>query len=152
MRRLIFARSCDFLPRAGKFPTGLDAQIDTPRLYRGEKLRRALPWPIVCRLLESVDRSTPLGKRDYAMLQLITNYGLRSSEVVALRLEDIEWRRGRLRISQRKTSSPLVFPLTDSVGDSLTEYLRHGRPEVDCREVFVRHRVPAGPAEGHRRC
>jgi integrase/recombinase XerD len=134
-----------YLVARGQAPNGLDAQIDTPRLYRGEKLPRSLPWPLVCRYLESIDRSTRLGKRDYAIFQLITNYGLRSSEVVAVTLEDIEWRQGRLRVEQRKTSSPLYFPLTDSVGASLAEYLRHGRPEVDCREVFVRHRAPAGP-------
>lgn len=134
-----------YLSARGEAPTGLDSQIDTSRVYRGEKLPRALPWSVVCRLLESIDRSTAIGKRDYAMFQLITNYGLRSSEVVGLKLEDIEWRMGWLRVKQRKTSVVLVLPLTDSVGDGLADYLRHGRAEVSCREVFVRHRAPAGP-------
>ncbi|MEJ2084026.1 MAG: tyrosine-type recombinase/integrase, partial [Acidobacteriota bacterium] len=51
----------------------------------------------------------------------------------------------RLRITQRKTSTPLLFPLTEAVGDSLADYILRGRPAVNCREVFVRHRAPAGP-------
>jgi len=133
-----------FLTVRGEVPAGLDTQIDTPRVYRGEKLPRALPWPTVCAFLQSIDRSASLGKRDYAIFQLMANYGLRSSEVVALRLDDIEWRVGRLQVRQRKTSSPLVLPLTDSVGESLADYLRGGRPDADYREVFLRHRAPAG--------
>ena len=57
-----------FLASAGEIPTGLDAQIDTPRVYRGEQLPRALPWDTVRALLDSIDRTTPMGRRDYAML------------------------------------------------------------------------------------
>lgn len=133
-----------FLATHGETTPGLDTQIDTPRLYRGEQLPRALPWETVRTLLRSIDRSTSNGLRDYAMLLLIATYGLRSCEVVELRLDDIEWRNGRLRVPQRKTASPLVLPLTDIVGESLVEYLRHGRPKVPCREIFVRHKAPAG--------
>jgi len=133
-----------FLAVRGMAPPGLDTQIDTPRLYRGEQLPRAHRWDTVRALLRSIDRSTPIGLRDYAMLLLIATYGLRASEVIGLTLEAIEWRAKRLRVSQRKTSALLLFPLTDAVGDSLLEYLRRGRPNVLCREVFVRHRAPAG--------
>ncbi len=133
-----------FLSARGEAPTGLDAHIDTPCVYRNERLPRALPWETVQALLSSIDRSTPLGLRDYAMLSLITTYGLRSSEVVGLKLEDIEWRAARLCVPQRKTSSPLLLPLTDDIGEVLVQYLRCGRPTVRCREVFVRHRAPSG--------
>lgn len=127
-----------------KAPPGLDTQIDTPRVYRGEKLPRALPWETVHALLGTIDRTTPMGLRDHAMLSLITTYGLRTSEVVGLKLEHIEWRAGRICVSQSKTTSPLLLPLTDFIGDSLMQYLRRGRPSVPYREVFVRHRAPAG--------
>jgi integrase/recombinase XerD len=133
-----------FLVGRGEIPFGLDSRIDTPRVYRGERLPRSLPWSTVRAFLESIDRSTALGKRDYAMFQLVTTYGLRCSEVVSLRLDDIQWRAGCLRVSQRKTASPLTLPLTDAVGDSLVAYLRGGRPQSDRREVFLRHRAPAG--------
>ena len=133
-----------FLAARGEVPTGLDTHIDMPRIYRGEQLPRTLPWQTVRALLQAIDRSTPLGVRDFAMLLLIATYGLRSSEIVDLKLEHIEWRTRRLRVPQRKTASPLLLPLTDGVGDSLVDYLRNGRPPVPYREVFVRNRAPTG--------
>jgi len=133
-----------YLSLRGDARGGLDGQIDTPRIYRGERLPRALPWETVTRLLASIDRSTPRGRRDHAMFMLIVTYGLRTSEVVRLKLDDIEWRAGRLCVYQRKTAAPLELPLTDEVATSLVAYLRRGRPAVPYREVFVRHRAPAG--------
>lgn len=122
----------------------LDAAIDTPRVYRGERLPRSLPWETVQSFLTAIDRSTPMGRRDYAMFLLITTYGLRTSEVVALRLDDIEWRAGRLRVPRPKAKTPIVLPLTKEVGAAIIEYLRRGRPDLPHREVFLRVRSPAG--------
>ena len=133
-----------YLGAQGQVPIGLDSQIDTPRVYRGERLPRSLPWATVHAFLNSVDRSTSLGKRDYAMFQLVVNYGLRASEVADLKLDDIQWRAGYLCVARRKTSTPLMFPLTDAVANSLISYLRRGRPKSEHRQVFIRHRAPAG--------
>ena len=143
----------------GEIPTGLDTQIDTPRVYRGEKVPRALPWDTVRALLDSIDRGTPMGRRDYAIFVLMATYGLRACEVVTLTLDDVEWRAGRLRIPQRKTRGSLWLPLTDEVGTALLDYLRHGRhalnvrrqrvpfrggPPRSYRELFLRCRTPTG--------
>jgi len=148
-----------YLASAGEIPTGLEAQIDTPRVYRGEQLPRALPRDTVQALLKAIDRTTPMGRRDYAMLLLIATYGLRACEVVARALDDVEWRAARLRIPQRKTRGALWLPLTDDVGNALLDYLRHGRaalamrrqrvpfqggPPRRFRELFLRHRTPMG--------
>ena len=90
-----------FLASAGEIPPGLDTQIDTPRVYRGEKLPRALPWNTVRALLETIDRTSSLGRRDYAIFLLMATYGLRACEVVTLTIDDVEWRAERLRIAQR---------------------------------------------------
>jgi site-specific recombinase XerD len=147
------------LAAAGEIPSGLDVQIDTPRVYRGEQLPRALPWETVQRLLKAIDRTTPMGRRDYAVFLLIATYGLRACEIVTLTLDDVEWRSARFRIPQRKTRGSLWLPLTDEVGNALLDYLRHGRPALAIRrqrvpyrggpsptfrEVFLRHRTPAG--------
>ncbi len=128
-----------------KVTRGLGATIDTPCMYRGERLPRALPWESVQSFLSAIDRSTPMGRRDHAMFLLIATYGLRVSEVAALRLDDIEWRTSRIRVPRPKTKTPLELPLTDEVGTALIDYLRNVRPDVSCREVFVRVRAPAGP-------
>jgi integrase/recombinase XerD len=98
----------------------------------------------VSALLRSIDRATPLGRRDYAMLLLIATYGLRTSEVVALTLDDILWRRRELCVPRRKVAGALLLPLTDEVGAALLDYLQHGRPSQPTRIVFLRHRPPAG--------
>jgi integrase/recombinase XerD len=134
-----------FLSSRDDVARGLDSSIDTPRQYRGERLPRALPWETVQALLAAIDRTTPMGRRDYAMLLLIATYGLRTSEVAALRLDDIEWRAGRLRVPRPKTRTPIILPLTEAVGAALLDYLLHGRQSLPCREVFLRVRAPAGP-------
>ncbi len=122
----------------------LDRQIDTPRVYRQEHLPRSLPWPTVRRLLQSIDRGTGQGLRDYTMLFLIATYGLRACEVVALTLDAVDWRGRRLHVPQRKTGTPLVLPLTDAVGTVLLRYLRRARPASPHRQLFLRERAPAG--------
>ncbi|MFH1690873.1 MAG: site-specific integrase [Candidatus Eisenbacteria bacterium] len=134
-----------FLAELGQIVPGLDALIDTPRTYRGERLPRALPWSTVQAFLKAIDLSSPKGRRDYAMFLLIATYGLRTSEVAALRLDDIEWRQDRIRIPRPKTRSPLVLPLTTEIGAALIDYLTHGRPELPYRQVFLRVRAPEGP-------
>jgi site-specific recombinase XerD len=128
-----------FLALRGEAPCDLYSQIDMPRVYGGERLPRSLPWETVTRFLASIDRSTALGRRDHAMFLLMATYGLRRCEIGQLKLEVIDWRAGRLRVHQLKTATPLEFPQTDEVATSLVKYLRHGRPAVPHRAIFVRH-------------
>jgi len=133
-----------FLARRGHACATLAGQIDTPRVYRDERLPRALPWPTVLAFLNAIDRSTVVGRRDYAMFLLIATYGLRTSEVVALSLDDLEWRAQRIRVPRSKVGRPLILPLTKEVGAALVDYLQHGRPDLAHRQVFLRVRPPAG--------
>src|SRR5256884_287354 len=133
-----------FLAMDGRVPAGLDSQIDTPRLYRLEQLPRALPWETVRTLLRSIDRTSAKGLRDYAMFLLIATYGLRTSEVVAITLDDLRWRQRHLQIHQRKTSSPLDLPLTNEVMCALVKHLKRTPPSPPYRKIFLRTRAPIG--------
>lgn len=133
-----------FLAIDNRVPAGLASQIGTPRLYQLEKLPRALPWETVRTLLRSIDRTSAMGVRDYAMILLIATYGLRVSEVVAMTLDDIRWRQGCLRIHQRKISSPLELPLTNEVSTALVKHLKRTPPPAPYRRVFLRMRAPIG--------
>jgi integrase/recombinase XerD len=93
--------------------------------------------------LAAIDRSSAMGRRDHTMFLLMATYGLRAGEVAALRLDDIDWRAGKIRVSRSKTCTPLELPLTDEVGAALVDYLRHARPQAVCREIFLRLRLPA---------
>jgi integrase/recombinase XerD len=134
-----------FLAVVGEGPAGLDAQVDSPRIWRGERLPRALPWETVRAFLRSIDRTTQKGRRDYAMFLLIATYGLRASEVRALDLDDIAWRARQIHVQRPKVGTPLLLPLTDEVGTALLDYLRRGRPPATCRQVFLRVEIPLGP-------
>ncbi len=78
------------------------------------------------------------------MFFLIATYGLRASEVVALTLDDIHWRSGRIRVPQTKTRSALELPLTDGVAPVLIDYLRQIQPPAGFRQLFLRMRAPIG--------
>jgi integrase/recombinase XerD len=133
-----------FLATEGRASEGLASQIDRPRVYRLEKLPRSLPWETVRALLRSIDQTSAKGLRDYAMFLLLATYGLRSSEVVAISLDDIRWRQGRLRIHQSKTSSSLELPLTNEVSCALVKHLKRTPPPFPYRRIFLRMRAPIG--------
>lgn len=101
--------------------------LDTPRTYRDELPPRALPWPSVLQLLRSIDCTDGTGWRDLCILHLIAYYGLRPGEVVALRLDSIDWERELLHVYQSKTRSPLTLPLAERTLRLLRDYLQQGR-------------------------
>ena len=117
--------------------------LESVRVYRDERLPHPLPWAELQKLLRLMDRSTPQGRRDFAILMLAASYGLRRSEVAALTLESIDWRSRILRLTQPKTGQKLLLPLTDEVAKALVDYLRRGRPATTCRHLFVRVRPPS---------
>lgn len=133
-----------FLATGGFIPSGLDHQIDTPRVYRQEKLPRALPWTTVQAFLQSIDRSTAIGKRDYAMFSLMVTYGLRACDIVTLKIEDIKWRAQYIQIHQTKTATPLSLPLTHEVYSAIYSYLKEVPRYGRYRELFLRLRAPGG--------
>ena len=95
-------------------------------------------------LLASLDTSTPRGLRDRAMILCIARLGLRPGEVVALRLEDLDWRNATIRVRSRKTGHGALLPLPAEVGAALASYLQQGRPVTDARQVFVLHWLRVG--------
>lgn len=94
------------------------------------------------RLLASPDRRTPTGRRDYAILVLLSRLGLRAGEVAALGLDDIDWRSGEIVVNGKGNRTERL-PLPADVGAAVAGYLRHGRPATsDARTVFVRVHAP----------
>jgi len=118
--------------------------IDRPRIYRQEQLSRSLPWSTVQAFLGSINRDAAIGKRDFGMFCLMTTYGMRACDVVALTLDDIHWRVGLIRIRQNKTGIPLELPLTDEVGSAIQDYLKRVPRYGVYRQVFLRIKAPGG--------
>ncbi len=123
--------------------------LDAPRIYRDELPPRALPWSSVLQLLRSIDRTSRGGWRDLCILHLIAYYGLRPSEVVALRLDSIDWDQELLHVYQSKTHSPLTLPLDAQTLRLLRDYLQHGRAGGASASsmLFLRARCPYIPLE-----
>jgi integrase len=99
----------------------------------------------VAKILQAVDRGNPCGKRDYAIILLITRLGLRGIDVRRLRFGDLDWPGNRLSVVQAKTGHRVELPLLKDVGWAIIDYIRHSRPESDYPQVFLRHTAPIGP-------
>jgi integrase len=99
----------------------------------------------VVRILDAVDRGNPGGKRDYAIILLVTRLGLRSIDVKLLEFADFDWPGNRLSVAQAKTGSRIWLPLLKDVGWAVIDYIRTGRPASGCPQVFLRHTAPVGP-------
>lgn len=129
----------------GVLPRPLHTQIDSVRTYQEEHLPYPVQWPELRQLFRRIDRSTPLGSRDYAVLLIAATYGLRASDVANLTLDNVDWRERKIQIVQCKTRQPLSLPLTDEVGAALAGYLQRARPASSCRQIFLRWRAPIAP-------
>ncbi len=134
-----------YLHRQGILSRDLGACVGTPKKYRNADIPRSISWTEVQRMLEIVDRRTPGGRRDYAILLLLVSYGLRAREIAALTLDDIDWNRNRLLVPERKAGHTTAYPLSAIVGKAVVDYLQHGRPETPDRHMFFRVPAPHGP-------
>ncbi|REG48688.1 site-specific recombinase XerD [Paraburkholderia sp. BL6669N2] len=137
-----------YLYREGVLSKDLSSLVEFPQSYRHAGIPRSISWDQVEKVLASVDRRSPCGKRDYAMLLLLSTYGLRACEVAALTLDDIDWRNERFRIRERKAGNTTTYPLSAVVGAAIIDYLENGRPVTTDREVFMRMAAPLAPI-GH---
>jgi integrase/recombinase XerD len=109
--------------REGAIGRDLHQAVEWPQAYRLSTLPRSGSWDDVGKVLAAVDQRTPCGKRDYAILMLLATYGLRGREIVAMTLDDIDWKRGRLSVPERKGGHSTAFPLSGMAGDALAGYL-----------------------------
>ena len=129
--------------------------IDAPLVWavpavadlRDRSLPRGLEPAVVKKLLASCDRRRLVGRRDYAILLLLSRLGLRAGEIAAVELGDVDWRAGLLLV-RGKGSRQDVLPLPVDVGEAIVAYLRR-RPPCECRALFLRI---TAPREGLNRC
>jgi site-specific recombinase XerD len=129
-----------FLLVRGDITLDLAAAVPRVATWRDSGLPKSLPPEQVRQLLASCDRSQPVGERDYALLLLLARLGLRAGEVLAMRLEDLDWQAGEILV-RGKGQRLERLPMPRDVGKALVAYLRR-RPSCAAREVFVRTRAP----------
>jgi integrase/recombinase XerD len=130
-----------FLIAHGKCRPGLDTSIPSLAHWRLTTLPRYLQPDEVERVVSSPDRDTPVGKRDRAILLLLSRLGLRAGDVLDLRLADIDWYAATICV-RGKNGRLAQLPLTQEVGEAIVDYLKFGRPSTDCDYLFVRSLAP----------
>lgn len=129
-----------FLQLEGLTELALDGAVLSPAGWN-PSLPRAISTADVTRLLAGCDRRTAIGRRDFAILKLLSRLGLRGGEIVVLGLDDIDWRAGEIEVHGKGRRHDRL-PLPTDVGEALAAYLKRGRPSSDCRRVFLRHHAP----------
>lgn len=134
-----------FLLEIGVVKTDFVAK--TPMVQARKQTRIPSVWTAdeLKKLIEAIDRKSPKGKRDYAIIMLACCLGLRCSDIKLLKMENFRWSKRELVFIQSKTKSSVSLPLTQEVGWAVIDYLKYGRPKIDSPYVFVRHLAPFGP-------
>jgi integrase len=131
-----------WLHLSGQVPSSMAAGVPPVAGWRLSSLPKGLEPGQLRQLLASCDRRTRTGRRDYAVMLLLSRLGLRAGEVARLRLDDIDWRRGEITILGKGNRSERL-PLPADVGAAIAAYLRRGRPATaEGRSVFVRVHAP----------
>ncbi len=125
----------------------IDFAAKTPMVQARKQTRIPSVWTIdeLKKLIAAIDRGSPKGKRDYAIILLACCLGMRCLDIKHLKMENFKWEEKKLIFTQSKTKTPTVLPLTPEVGWAVIDYLKHGRPKIDSPFIFVKHMAPFGP-------
>jgi len=111
-------------------------QTTIPSVWTHEELKQ---------LIGAIDRGSPKGKRDYAIILIACRLGIRCADIKSLCFENFNWAEKKLCFVQSKTKQPIELPLVSDVGWAVIDYLKYGRPKVDSPYIFVRHMAPFLP-------
>lgn len=137
-----------FLALQGIRAAGAPSAVPRAAVWRLSHLPRVLSDTDIAAFLAAFDRTTALGRRDYAIATCLVTLGMRAGEVAAITLDDIDWRSATLAIPTGKSRRESRMPLPAQVAEALADYLRCGRPATAERAVFVHHRAPRGSRGG----
>ncbi len=136
-----------FCLQKGFIQNRLDTAVPTLPTYKLATVPRGVSDEQAQTLLGSVNRNTPVGRRDYAIIQLLYTYGVRGGQVRNLQLTDIHWSTNQILFKASKHGKESLLPLTVEVGKSLLAYLKTARPQCACPEIFLTSRAPYHPLD-----
>jgi len=127
-----------FVPQVKCKPEGI------PSVYTKDEIKK---------LLNSIDRANPRGKRDYCMILLAAKLGMRASDICRLTFDNLKWQTNSIEFTVKKTGEPAVLPLFNEIGEAIIDYVKYGRPSSDDKFIFLRLLTPhveMKPASLHR--
>ena len=116
--------------------------LQLPKVFISKQSKIPSVWSIkdINKLLKSIDRTTSIGKRDYAIMLLIIKLGLRKIDVIELKFENINWNNKTINLTQQKTNQLISLPLLDDIGWAIIDYIKNGRPKSDIKNIFLTHK------------
>lgn len=125
--------------------SSLALSLKAPRTYKNEDIPSFVPWDVVKKILDEKKDGGGIVVRDYAILLLLSVYGMRCSEVTGMKLKDIDWRKERILLRRAKGCKPQMMPLLPIVGDAIIKYIRQVRYNESKNEyLFIGMRAPHG--------
>ena len=135
-----------FLHSHGKVSTDYAAKLHMPSVSKSAGIPSAWQIDELKAMLAVIDRNSPIGKRDYAMILLACVLGLRIGDIKTLRFSAFNWEEKKLSIIQHKTKKPLTLPIPDAVGWAVIDYIKNGRPHYyESDIIFLKHMPPFNP-------
>jgi integrase len=115
----------------------LAISVPTLRTYKLAKIPHVMSEEDIQKMLDHIDRSTNVGRRDYAIILMLATYGIRSKQIRKLRVGDIDWRKNQIYFPSMKFGKDILQPLTPDVGEALLDYLQNSRCKCSYSEVFL---------------
>lgn len=138
-----------FLYQEGIMPDDLAAKMPMVKARKQTAIPSVWTHEELKQLVGAIDRESPKGRRDYAIILIACRLGLRCTDIKNLCFENFNWTEKKICFTQSKTGQPMELPLVPDVGWAVIDYLKYGRPKVDSSRIFVRHMAPFLPfAEG----
>lgn len=133
-----------YLHESGVLADDLSSSVPRPKIYVEETIPETWTPEEVKQLLSAIDRSNAIGKRDYAMALLAILLGMRVGDICALKFKNLDWNQKLITYTQQKTKKVNTLPLLPVIGDAIIDYLKNGRLDSACDNVFIRHIHPYG--------
>lgn len=133
-----------YLHTSGILENNLAGDVPRPKIYVEESFPETWTPEEIRQLLSAINRRTAIGKRDYAMILLAVLLGMRAGDICALNFKEIDWRKKVITYTQQKSGKINTLPLLPLIGEAIIDYLKNGRLDSDCDNVFIRHIHPYG--------
>lgn len=140
--RVTIVHALQYFCKAGFSSEDLSEFVPKIHYYAKAKLNKVWSEEEIAQMLGAIDRANPTGKRDYAIMAIAANLGLRTGDILGLTIDNFDWKSCCINLVQQKTSEYLTLPLTEQIGKAVIDYWRSGRPDTIAREIFVQHTLP----------
>jgi len=131
-----------YMYQNGMIKENLSEKIPSVKYRYKTKIPSAYTRDEIERMISSIDRANPRGKRDYALILLAARLGLRASDIANLTFSNFKWEKNTIEVLQQKTGEIVVLPLLNDIGEAIIDYIHYARPKSDSHFIFLKLNAP----------